>query len=241
MNKTLLPILAIGLASAGTGQVSLESVAKAMADAKSLRAEYVVTELGGLSAEYRVTLAKPNLATIDSPDKLVVADGKTVTTYDKKEKTYFRRAQTPADLTALLAGDETRVWSPFFGQKLGVSGRNLGTKNRKGMTLEVLEVSLDAQGKKVATLYLLPADKLPRQAEILLKDPARPVTLVLSAKSLDLDQVDASAFAFQAPAGSRELKEDEVAVFKWLTSIDEAKKIAAATNKMIFVDFYADW
>ncbi|MCW5943992.1 MAG: hypothetical protein KIS66_17310 [Fimbriimonadaceae bacterium] len=241
MNKTLLTILAVGLASGALGQVSLETVSKAMADAKSLRVEYVVTELGGLSAEYRVTLAKPNLATIDSPDKLVVADGKTVTTFDKKERTFFRRAQTDADLTTLLAGDETRVWSPFFGQKLGMTGRNLGTKNRRGMVLDVLEVPLDAQGKKIATLYVLASDRLPRQAEIAVKDPAKPLTYVLNTKSLDLNQVDASAFAFRAPEGSRELTEDEVVAFKWLASIDEAKKIAAATNKLIFVDFYADW
>jgi hypothetical protein len=108
------------------------------------------------------------------------------------------------------------------------------------MSLTAVETSNDPKGRKSVTLYL-GQDNLARQAEILMKDGEDRVSYVLDTKSISLGGVDANAFAFKAPEGSRELKAEEIDAGKWYTNLDEAKKVAAATNRMLLVDFYADW
>jgi len=66
--------------------------------------------------------------------------------------------------------------------------------------------------------------------------------MVVDTKSLTLNgDVPKSAFVFDPPADSRELTLAEINSAKWYYDLDEAKQAAQASNKMIFIDFYATW
>jgi len=236
--------LAAVILAQGQGSQLLANFTKALGDAKSLSTTYVVTPVGGAPMNYNVELAKPNLAKIDSPSQLIVADGTNITTYDKKEKTYYKVPQTESELQGLFSSDETAIWAGFFSNKAFTkvaSSKSLGTKNRKGMTLNVVEASVDSQGRKTITLYLNNKDNVARQAEIIINDQGVKDTTVLDTKSLELGAANSNQFAFNAPDGSREVSLEEMSSARWFTDLEEAKALAAKTGKKVFVDFMASW
>ena len=69
--------------------------------------------------------------------------------------------------------------------------------------------------------------------------------MVVDTKSLDLNvNVPDSTFVFQPPADARETSlatRRSMPKPKWYYDLDEAKKAAQASGKMIFVDFFATW
>jgi thiol-disulfide isomerase/thioredoxin len=235
--------LAAVILAQGQGNTLLASFAKALGDAKSLSTTYSVMPVGGSPTTYNVDLAKPNLAKIDTPTQLIIADGTNITTYDKSEKAYYKKPQSDADLKALFGSDELNLWSSFFNVK-GVANastaKSLGTKNRKGMVLNVVEAWTDAKGRKTVTLYLNNQDNVARQAEININDQGVKDTTIIDTKSLTING-EAPKFAFNAPNGSKEVSWEEMNSAKWVYDLEEAKTMAAKTGKKIFVDFMASW
>jgi outer membrane lipoprotein-sorting protein len=248
MRRTLALAAAGALIAAAIAQTGvaghLSAFAKALADAKSLSTTYTVQEVGGARDTYTVELKKPNLARVETPDEIIVADGKQITTFDKSDKTFFKQAQTDAALKDIFKADELNLWAGFFDPNAfkNVATKSLGKKSRKGTALDAVEAAYDAKRLKVVTYFLAPGDHLARQASIDLNDPNGKVTIILDTQSLTVggDQ-SSNLFAFTAPAGAREITEEELNADKWYTSLDEAKTVAAKTNKLIMVDFYTDW
>lgn len=237
-------VLAAVVLAQGQGTQLLANFTKALSDAKSLSTNYRVVPVAGTPSEITVELAKPNLAKIDTPTETIVADGSTITTYNKAEKSYYKRPQTDADLHGLFKGDELGLWSGFFNSKAmsGIGAKSLGTKNRKGMTLNVVEAALDAKGRKTITFYLNSQDGVARQAEIVINDQGVKDTTVIDTKTLTLGGTPGKdLFTFKAPSGSKEVSWEEMNSAKWVYNIDEAKAMAAKTGKKIFVDFMASW
>jgi thiol-disulfide isomerase/thioredoxin len=240
----IISLAAAAVAVAGTSGNSLAGFASAINGAKSLSANYTVTPVGGAADTYTVVVKKPNMARIETPLQLIVADGKTLTTFDKGAKTYFKKPQTDEELAGLFASDELNVWAGFF--KLDaykpVRTRDLGVRNRKGMNLSGVEAAYDAAGKKTVTYFLNQQDKVVRQAQIDLNDPSGKTTFILDTKSLTLDTNPGDAtFTFDAPSDAREVSVDEMNAAKWYTDLNEAKRVAAASGKKLFVDFMAEW
>jgi thiol-disulfide isomerase/thioredoxin len=237
----LLAAAAFVYAQVGGGQV-LAGYASTLNAAKSVKAQYTIQKLDGAPATYNLELAKPNLARLESPSELIVADGKTIVRYSKSEKTYYKEPQSDEALKAILDQDAYALWGAFFdsGAFGKVSAKSLGTVNRKGMKVQAIEANYDGGKKKV--VYYVSDDKLARQAEISYADGASSDTLLVITKSVELDdEANANLFAFQAPAGARELSMAELTAAKWYTDLEEAKQIAAKTNRKIFVDFMATW
>jgi len=237
--------LAAVIVAQGQGSQLLANFTKALNDAKSLSTTYVVQPVNGSPTNISVELAKPNMAKIDTPTQLIVADGTNITTLDKKEKTFYKKPQTSADLLELFKGDELGLWAGFFNSKAlanVASSKNLGTKNRKGMSLNVVEASVDAKGRKTVTYYLNNQDGVARQAEIKLDDQGVKDTTVIDTKTLVLGgDAKNDLFTFKAPDGSREISLEEMSSSKWFTDLEEAKSLAAKTGKKVFVDFMASW
>lgn len=237
--------LAAVILAQGQGNQLLANFAKALSSAKSLNTTYSVMPVGGTASTFTVDVAKPNMARIDSPTQLIVADGSTITTYDKASKAYFKKPQTDADLKGLFASDELNLWASFFNLK-GVANattaKSLGTKNRKGMQLNVVEAWADSKGRKTYTLYLNNQDGVARQAEIVISDQGVKDTTIIDTKSLTLGaDPRQDMFAFKAPDGSKEVSWEEMNSAKWVYDLEEAKKLASKTGKKIFVDFMASW
>jgi outer membrane lipoprotein-sorting protein len=221
------------------GTDMLANFAKALNSAQSLSTTYTVGPVSDAKATYSVDLAKPNMARIDTEGQLVVADGKNIITYDKKAKTFYKQPQTEQGLLDLFNTPDTRVWASFFNTKAfaGVtSAKNLGTKNRKGVTYNVVEANLDNAGKTKLTLYL-GQDNVARQAEMTMSD----ALVILDTKSLTLGKTDSTMFAFNAPSGARELTQEEMNSDKWYTTLEEGLEAAKRSKRLLYVDFYADW
>ena len=136
---------------------------------------------------------------------------------------------------------------PFESLPVRGSGRSRGRsvlrgKNRKGMTLNVVDIAIDSAASKQVVMYLSQQDNIARQAEIVVKGHGDKETLIVDTKSLSVGNApDAKNFAFNAPDGSRELTAEELNSAKWFTDLEEAKKVAARTKRLLMVDFYADW
>lgn len=224
-----------------SGSALLNSFTKALQDAEGLNVTYSVTKLGGASESFTVNLAKPNLARIDSSSQTIVADGTHITFFDKKSNQYFKRKQTDAELRALFAADEFRLWTPFFIESAfkGVNAKGMPDKARKGTTFKVVALSAPDSDAVTWTLYVDPSDNVVRQAEIVAKTGKDEGTRVIDCKSLELSRAD--VFAFKAPSGSKEVDESELYTDRWYTDWDEALAMAKKTNRAMFVDFYTDW
>lgn len=226
----------------GSGAGILNAYSKKLNEAQSLTVDYSIQQVGGIKADYSVTMSKPNMVRIDKPNELIVADGKTITTYSKGEKTFFKQPQTADGLKELVGSDELALWKSFFDANAYASttSKSLGSKTRKGQPYQLVEMAADKSGKKVVTLYIA-ADSMAKIGEILLNDPNGKVTYIVDTKNVQVNNSVTDAFAFKAPEGARELSMEELHASTWYTNLEEAKKIAAKTNRKIFVDFMATW
>jgi len=240
----LAGVVAFAVAQVG-GAGLLSNFAKSINAATSLSATYTVTAIGQGGAEgYSVDFKKPNLARIDTPTQLIVADGKMVYTLDKKENSYFKQPETDEVLLGNLASDETSVWSGFFNASAykPISTKSLGAKNRKGQTLNAIEATYDTKGRRVITYFLDPSDNVARQAQLDMNDPSGKATSVLSTKELILGKdISADKFVFTPPAGSKEVSLEDMSSGKWYTDFKEACSIAKKSKKLVMVDFQTDW
>lgn len=249
MRRLIAISVAAGLAVFVIAQVSgsdmLNGFAKTLNGAKSLTSTFSVQRVGGTSATYRVDLAKPNKARIDTPTQLIVADGSTITTLEKTDNTYSKKPETEADLKGLFAPDELNLFGSFFDARYYanvVSSKSAGQKVRKGVSYNVVTVSMDTKGKKTVSFYIDPADKMAKVGEFVLNDAGTSDTMLVMTKDFAVDgNQSASAYAFSPPADSREISLDEMNAGKWFENLGEAQAMAKKLNKPILVDFYADW
>lgn len=240
----LAGVAVVGVVVAQSVTGPLGAYAKTLAGAQSLSATFTYQQIGGNSSAFKVDLAKPNLARIDRANELILADGKTITVFDKKQNTYFKVAQTNEELSKYFSEDEMHLFVPFFNpvffDKFKVSDG--GTKNRKGVAMNVVEAQIDQRGVKKATYYIDPTSKLARQVEFAYSDTGQVVRMLVDTKEYTLsNEIDAALFAFKAPDGSRELSAEEMASDKWYYDLEQAKAAAKKSGRKIFVDFFATW
>jgi len=144
MNKIYFGAAAAAIAVVATAALSganaLDTFATSLHSAQGLDVSYTMTEVGGVSANYRVVLAKPNKARIDGPTTLTVADGKTITVYNKTDKVFFKKNQSDAELRAMFNDPALSTWSPFFDEKVFASvtsAKDAGERTRRGVAYKV--------------------------------------------------------------------------------------------------------
>jgi thiol-disulfide isomerase/thioredoxin len=237
-----LAIVASLVLAAPVGEVSpkLQAHADAMAAAAGLHVRYTVTAVGGATDEYAVTFSRPDKARFETPKRIVVSDGETVTVFDRASNTFtkqpYRRDLMLSEFGSPLLG----VWSTFF--EPGVlqtlaSTKDLGAKKLRGKQFEAVAVTLDKAAESSETIYLDPQDMMPKIVDFDLKGQA----MVLSVVELSLTPVEASAYAFAPPAGAKEVDLNALKAGEWLHDLDEALKLAKATGKLVMVDFMASW
>lgn len=240
----------LGLIAASAGLAAFASAGgydnfvNALHDAKTLKTTYNYEQIGETGGTYSLELKKPNMARIDTPKQTIVADGKTVTTYDKSAKTYYKMPQGDKDLQGLLAGQDLALWAPFFGGNgIHVESATDGqTVTRKGMDLKTVNVTLDANGSQTLTVFISPADNLLRQAQFKSHKFGLDSQTILDTQFVTIGgDLKDSLFAFNAPDGSKELSADEVTGQRWYYDLNEAEAVASRTGKKIFVDFFATW
>jgi len=241
---TLMGLAALSSAVfAQTGKQMVSDFNKNLNSAKSLNSSYTVQMIGGAPNQYDVQLSKPNLAKIDTPWQTIVADGTTITTYEKGGKTYSKSPETEDALIALFNENDLNIWKGFFDANALMrvpDATILGQKTRNGVDLTKVKATMDMMGRRVETFYFDKAD-VPRQAEIFLSDQNSTTILDTSNTTLASDPIAPKNFAFKAPDGSRELSAEEMNADKWYENLNDAFAAAKAQHKMVMVEFTAVW
>lgn len=204
--------------------------------ADGLTAQITSVVVGGGRSEYSIELAKPNFARIQTPSTVVVSDGTEIVTYYRAQRMFIRQPASIGKILGAMSHDEAVLFRPFFedGALKGMSSvRALPGLSKRGMDLEGFQGTLDAASGRVAKMYVDSANLL-RQAEI---GTPRGGSVILDVTNISLARPAADRFTFKAPAGARETTEAEMNADRWYDNIEEAKKVAAATNRIVLVDF----
>ncbi len=216
-----------------------------MERAKSLSVEYTVQAVPGSPSSYRVELQKPDRLRIETPERVYVGDGKKLVTLLRGENKYTEEAQTATSAQSLLAGDpHLRMWAPFFGEN-PFQAMHVGSvrqRQRQGEKLNSLELRQNANfANEIFTLFLNDETTV-RQAQLVVEGPRGNQSWIYEMRALTVDATPAEkVFAFAPPAGAKKVDASELSGFRWLTNLEEAKQAAKKQNKLIFVDFYAEW
>lgn len=221
----------------------LSPYVKAMSAAKGLDVSYSVSVVGGSRSNYHVVLAKPDKAMIETPTNTYIADGETLTVYDKKRNTYFVKDQNKDTMREILEAYEVSIWNSFFDAKTydkAVRTTNDGPRNRRGETLNTVSAQLDAEGDYKLKLHLSEKDNLVRQAEITTNESGKSVRRVLSVTKISTSVPTEDMFIFNAPTDATELNEADL-MAEWSTDLDASLELAANFGKGVIIDFYADW
>ena len=227
----ILGLIAVATAANSAVSPNLSDFAKAINSAKSLSTSYTYQSVEGVRSEYSVDLKKPNLAKLDEPGKIVVADGTTITIFDKAHNVYFKQPEDAASLKGLFNVDALRIWSGFFTPDAyqPTTSKDLGSVSRSGSSYNAVEALYGPRGDDDVTYYLDPSDKIARQAKMVEANGAQKSTYFLHTKSLTVNpEQSADLYTFTAPDGSKEVSLAEMMGAKWYTSITEAKAAAAA-------------
>jgi hypothetical protein len=146
---------------------------------------------------------------------LIVADGSTITIYDKEAKTFMKQLQTEASLKAIFTTNELGLFGAFFDAKFfdKVRGGKVGKRTRRGVAYDVVDTEIELDGKQTASLYLDPADKFVKLGEFTyISDEGTSETLVVAAKEFAVDGTQKEdAFTFKAPEGASEITLADIA------------------------------
>lgn len=234
------------LSQAPSGVSLLAKHVSALQNAKSLEVVFTVRVLPSAGVEYRLYFMRPDKLRIEKPDGFIVADGKTIWTYFRESNTYTKRTGTLQDALQNLSGQEVMAWSAFFlkDQFKDIKTAQVGSAlTVQGHVVDPVTITLDARKNLSATLYV--DRKLGIARGVLLKAERNndSVETLIMASELRLgdDALSEELFAFQAPAGAKEVQYTESDLAKWYKNLDEAMKVAQETNRMLFVDFSAVW
>jgi thiol-disulfide isomerase/thioredoxin len=211
--------------------------------ADSLNVSYKVIEVAGATTDYVVNLAKPNKAHLETPGRIIIADGDKITYFDRKSNKFYKKTQTPELLKEAFDDMSLSVWLPFFDGKAfeGLNSiRDAGKQKIGGQDLSVVEVKADAKGETAMKFYL-DAESMPKRVAFDIKGNSGTVSSILSTNKIDMSAGAGDLFAFAPPSGSTEISEADLVTNKWFHNFDEAQNAAKATGKLIMIDFMASW
>ncbi|MCW5938656.1 MAG: thioredoxin family protein [Fimbriimonadaceae bacterium] len=249
MRKNLVLVLGAGSIAALAFAASLDkssrlqAFVKSLEAAESVQATLTIQKVGGGSEEISLALSKPNKARIETSTSLTIADGETVTIFDKSDNTFVKQPQSGATLAELLQPVELMPWRPFFDpasvSAFG-SSKDAGDRQRSGKTLSVVEIKGAPASGLTATFYLDKADSSLHQVVFNVTNAGKTETKVVTVGNQS-GTVSEGHFAFVPPAGAKEISEAELASKSWMTDFDQAVQLAAKFNKTLVGDFYADW
>ncbi len=215
-----------------------------MQGANGVSATYFAQEIGGGKSQYTVTLSKPNLVRIDTPEKRIHSDGTNITVFMKASKEYFTKPTNEVNLASIFSEDALRPWGAFFSKDAfnNLTIESKSSVNRKGMTLDAVQAVLDASKGKTFTFLFDRTKGEMKQGLLEVKSGSETKTTVIEVETFAVtDKRDAEAFAFKAPEGSKQIQESDLYAAKWLYDLDEAMAVASKSNRMLLIDFFATW
>jgi outer membrane lipoprotein-sorting protein len=230
----------------GNGSALLTKHEQALREAQSLKVTFTVQHLPAAPQEVTLTFSRPGFIRIETPSGLRITDGKTIWEYDKQSNTYTEFEGTLEDAMDWLKADDVYAWSAFFLKDQFSKVTNVKTGNARtilGHKVIPVEFVLDAKSSKTATLFLDEQLGVARGASIKAARAGDASELVVLAREITLskDPLPASEFQFVEPAGAKKVEVSAKDAGKWYTDLDEAMKVAKATNRLVFVDVGTEW
>lgn len=210
----------------------------------SISAKVNVQEVGGSSSSYTIDLKKPAMLRLDTTDRLIIADGTTITTFEKKEGVFYKQPQTKEDMKVLLDDDKFALFTGFFGDApAAIKTEDGASRTLAGDQVKEVKAYFDKAGKKQHTFYV-GSDNIAKRSSLTAaqKGSDKPIQMVINAKDLVVNGTPVDTlFAFNAPANAKEINYADLISNKWFFDLEEAKLVASRTGKNIFIDFMADW
>lgn len=230
--------LTFAIAASQAQTAPIDKFVELVNKAEGLRSSFTVTSLNGVAQNYSIVLSKPNMARIDTPEKLIVASGKTITVLYKSQNKYFEKPQTAAELANALSDDAVRPFQAFYDAAAlkSLSPTKLADTTRKGAKVTATKLLLDAKAVKSLTLFLDKSTSMIKQGQI----DAKSATSVIDFSAFEI-AAQKDTFAFNPPKNSEKVDEADLVAMKWYTSLDEALAIAQKTNRPVLIDFFATW
>jgi thiol-disulfide isomerase/thioredoxin len=227
----------------GPAADTVRQFAEAMSKLEGLSGNVTIQVVGGARRTVSLQLAQPNLARVDTPERLIVADGERVTIYDKRQRVFFRRSQTAAELARVLSESDLGIFQAFFNARavdaMFGAARAAPNATRRGVEYRVVTAALAGAPGRSMSLYLRMDDGIVRVAELRTGVGAAAQTTVIDASALALGRPQGEGvFAFKAPDGTREVQEADLVAFRWHTDLEEAKTIARATGRKLMLSFW---
>ncbi|MCH8274384.1 MAG: hypothetical protein IH851_06315 [Armatimonadetes bacterium] len=237
---------ALFVPQANGGSDLLAKHVAALQTAKSLDVTFTVRVLPAAGAEYRLQFSRPAMLRIDRPDGFLLTDGSTVWTYWSESNSYNQRPGGIKDLLDELKDDSLAAWAAFFlpDQFKKVEDVQAGSKiSMLGNPVIPVTFTIDKRASLTGTLYIDPKSGIARGASIKAARGGDSVEQLIMAKQISVGTtpLSASAFNFTAPAGAEEVEYSAAELAKWYEDLDEALKVAQATNRMLYVEFGAVW
>jgi len=176
--------------------------------ANSITATFTVNRIGNDLEDHKLVLSKPNLLRWETPATLVVANGTSILTLDKKSSQFTEEPQTADSLKKLLSNDVIWIWSPFLDEtflKPVTDARAGAARKVKGVAVKELNV---ARGPKVITLFVDDQLGYARGSTYQEDRGGQKATTLVIASELVLgkDVLAAGDKAFTMPAGAQKVE-----------------------------------
>jgi thiol-disulfide isomerase/thioredoxin len=234
------------LTQAGGGQEMLAKHVSTLSAAKSLTVTYSVEHIPAAAEDYKLVLSRPGMVYFESPQTLIVGDGKNVWEYNKLSNEYIESQGSLKEALTKIGGDETYAWAAFFlpDQFKGLKDVTVGKKIRmKGTEVTEVKFTIDSSKNKTAIIYFDPTLGAARGSALRAARTGDPVETLVKAKDIQISgaEADAATFAFSAPKGAKKVEITSADLTRWYHDLEEGMKVAKATNRMVFVDFNATW
>mgnify|MGYP001771037042 CR=1 FL=1 len=219
---------------------------QALREAKSLTVTFTVQHLPAAPEEVTITFSRPGLVRIETPSILRMTDGNKVWEYDKESNSYTEFDGGLEDAMDWLKSDDVYAWAAFFLKDQFAKVSNVKAGNPRmvlGNRVIPVEFTIDARSSKTCTLYIDQALGVARGSSIKAARSGDSSELIVLAKKISVgtDALSASAFKFVEPAGSKKVEVSARDMGKWYTDLNEALKVAKATNRLVFVDIGTEW
>jgi outer membrane lipoprotein-sorting protein len=191
-------------------QTVMEKQAAVLKAAQGLTVTYSV-RLDGAKTDYTINYSKPNLISVDSANRLIVSDGKTLTEYNKTDKTYTEEEITPEMLAKRAQSDEMIGWAAFFTEDLMKKMSNFqgGTpRNLKGNATTEVTATIAGATPRSITFYV--DDKLSVARGFALKTEKGDLVAMADQIAVSDKPLAAEKFAFKAPEGAKKSEKPKV-------------------------------
>jgi thioredoxin 1 len=238
---TLAPVTLSSAVVSQTGS-SLDRFHAALKDAQSLQVTLTLTPIGQASSEVKLALQKPNRFRLEVPGEVIVGDGTTITRFIQAENAFIRTAQNEASVRSRFIEHGVQMYLPFFGYEGPKFGqvRDAGTRKRQGKDMTMVRAtSTQNRTTTVTTFYIDPTDRMVKGVDSSVTMGDRTDTLVTTVAPGAAPA--AEVFAYTPPTGSREIKEEDMVLGKFITDLELGKRIAKTNKKLLMIHFTAVW